>query len=223
MPVARGRQPSGTPWTSSGTSGRSSTVTRVPPGASSSVNSTRDGTPVVPSSQRKRRRRSVSTSSITPSRLSPLHHATRSGAPSSGSSSTSSASHSRSSPGSVSSSHARSRSTGNTISRRTVDNGASCNSTVAHRLACAIQRLHKGGSMPLIPMVIQPDPRGERSFDIYSRLLNERIVFLGSAVDDEVANVVNAQLLHLEAADPEKEIQLYINCPGRRGLRGTGD
>ena len=68
--------------------------------------------------------------------------------------------------------------------------------------------------MPLIPMVIQPDPRGERSFDIYSRLLNERIVFLGSAVDDEVANVVNAQLLHLEAADPEKEIQLYINCPG---------
>src|SRR5918994_5611958 len=68
--------------------------------------------------------------------------------------------------------------------------------------------------MPLIPMVIQPDPRGERSFDIYSRLLNERIVFLGSPVDDEVANVVNAQLLHLEAADPEKEIQLYINCPG---------
>ena len=68
--------------------------------------------------------------------------------------------------------------------------------------------------MPLIPMVIQPDPRGERSFDIYSRLLNERIVFLGSPVDDEVANVINAQLLHLEAADPEKEIQLFINCPG---------
>ncbi len=68
--------------------------------------------------------------------------------------------------------------------------------------------------MPLIPMVIQQDPRGERSFDIYSRLLNERVVFLGTAVDDEVANLVNAQLLHLEAADPEKEIQLYINCPG---------
>ena len=68
--------------------------------------------------------------------------------------------------------------------------------------------------MPLVPMVIQQDPRGERSFDIYSRLLNERIVFLGTAVDDEVANLVNAQLLHLEAADPEKEIQLYINCPG---------
>ena len=68
--------------------------------------------------------------------------------------------------------------------------------------------------MPLIPMVIQQDARGERSFDIYSRLLNERVVFLGSAVDDEVANLVNAQLLHLEAADPDKEIQLYINCPG---------
>ena len=68
--------------------------------------------------------------------------------------------------------------------------------------------------MPLVPMVIQQDARGERSFDIYSRLLNERVVFLGTEVDDEVANLVNAQLLHLEAADPEKEIQLYINCPG---------
>ncbi len=68
--------------------------------------------------------------------------------------------------------------------------------------------------MPLVPMVIQQDPRGERSFDIYSRLLNERIIFLGTEVNDEVANLVNAQLLHLEAADPEKEIQLYINCPG---------
>ena len=68
--------------------------------------------------------------------------------------------------------------------------------------------------MPLIPMVIQQDARGERSFDIYSRLLNERVIFLGTAIDDEVANLVNAQLLHLEAADPEKEIQLYINCPG---------
>src|ERR687889_1186488 len=71
-----------------------------------------------------------------------------------------------------------------------------------------------GPALPLIPYVIQQDARGERSFDIYSRLLNERIVFLGTAVDDEVANLVNAQLLHLEAADPEKEIQLYINCPG---------
>jgi ATP-dependent Clp protease, protease subunit len=68
--------------------------------------------------------------------------------------------------------------------------------------------------VPLIPYVIQHDPRGERSFDIYSRLLNERVVFLGTEINDEIANLVNAQLLHLEAEDPEKEIQLYINCPG---------
>jgi len=68
--------------------------------------------------------------------------------------------------------------------------------------------------MPLVPMVVKQDPRGERSFDIYSRLLDERIVVVGSAVDDQVANVVNAQLLHLEAEDPEKDISLYINSPG---------
>ena len=68
--------------------------------------------------------------------------------------------------------------------------------------------------MPLVPVVIQQDSRGERSFDIYSRLLRERVVFLGSPVDDEVANLVVAQLLHLEADDPEKDIQLYVNSPG---------
>jgi ATP-dependent Clp protease, protease subunit len=68
--------------------------------------------------------------------------------------------------------------------------------------------------MPLVPMVIERDGRGERSFDIYSRLLNERIVFLGSPIDDEVANLVVAQLLHLEAADPDRDISMYINCPG---------
>ena len=68
--------------------------------------------------------------------------------------------------------------------------------------------------MPLIPVVVQQDARGERSFDIYSRLLRERVVFVGSPIDDEVANLVVAQLLHLEAEDPEKEISLYINCPG---------
>src|ERR687896_590830 len=68
--------------------------------------------------------------------------------------------------------------------------------------------------MPLVPIVIQQDSRGERSFDIYSRLLRERVVFLGTAIDDDVANLVVAQLLHLEAEDPEKDIQLYINCPG---------
>jgi ATP-dependent Clp protease, protease subunit len=68
--------------------------------------------------------------------------------------------------------------------------------------------------MPLVPVVIQQDSRGERSFDIYSRLLRERVVFLGTPIDDEVANLVVAQMLHLEAEDPEKDIQLYVNCPG---------
>jgi len=68
--------------------------------------------------------------------------------------------------------------------------------------------------MPLIPMVIERTARGEREFDIYSRLLNERIVFLGQPVDDQIANLVVAQLLHLESQDPEKDISLYINSPG---------
>jgi ATP-dependent Clp protease protease subunit len=68
--------------------------------------------------------------------------------------------------------------------------------------------------MPLVPVVIQQDSRGERSFDIYSRLLRERVIFLGTPIDDEVANLVVAQLLHLESEDPEKDIQLYVNCPG---------
>ena len=74
--------------------------------------------------------------------------------------------------------------------------------------------------MPLIPMVIQSDGRAERSFDIYSRLLNERVVFLGSAIDDEVANLVVAQLLHLEAEDSEKDVCLYINSPGGQVYAG---
>ena len=68
--------------------------------------------------------------------------------------------------------------------------------------------------MPLVPMVIERTARGEREFDIYSRLLNERIIFLGSAVDDQVANLIVAQLLHLESEDPDKDISLYINSPG---------
>ena len=68
--------------------------------------------------------------------------------------------------------------------------------------------------MPLIPMVIEQSARGERSFDIYSRLLRDRIVFLGSTIDDDVANLTIAQLLFLEAEDPDKEIHLYINSPG---------
>ncbi len=68
--------------------------------------------------------------------------------------------------------------------------------------------------MPLIPMVIERTARGEREFDIYSRLLNERIVFLGSPIDDMIANLVVAQLLHLESQDPDKDISIYINTPG---------
>src|SRR5881628_3082334 len=68
--------------------------------------------------------------------------------------------------------------------------------------------------MPLVPMVIERTARGEREYDIFSRLLNERIIFLGSAVDDTVANLIVAQLLHLESADPDKDISIYINSPG---------
>jgi ATP-dependent Clp protease protease subunit len=68
--------------------------------------------------------------------------------------------------------------------------------------------------MPLVPMVIEQDARGERAFDIYSRLLRERIIFLPGAVDDEMANIIVAQLLHLEADDPDKDIAIYVNSPG---------
>ena len=68
--------------------------------------------------------------------------------------------------------------------------------------------------MPLVPMVVEQTSRGERSFDIYSRLLNERVVFLGQPVDDEIANLIVAQLLHLQSDDPDKDISLYINSPG---------
>ncbi len=67
---------------------------------------------------------------------------------------------------------------------------------------------------PLIPMVIEQTSRGERSFDIYSRLLNERIIFLGTPIDDQIANLVIAQLIHLESEDPDKDVSIYINSPG---------
>jgi len=69
-------------------------------------------------------------------------------------------------------------------------------------------------SAQLVPIVIEQTSRGERSFDIYSRLLNERVVFLGNEIDDVIGNLVIAQLLHLESDDPEKDINLYINSPG---------
>ena len=68
--------------------------------------------------------------------------------------------------------------------------------------------------MPMVPMVVEQDARGERSFDIYSRLLRERIVFIGTPIDDQIANLVVAQLIHLESDDPDKDIAIYINSPG---------
>jgi ATP-dependent Clp protease protease subunit len=68
--------------------------------------------------------------------------------------------------------------------------------------------------MPLVPMVIERTARGEREFDIYSRLLNERIIFLGTPIDEQIANLIVAQLLHLESQDPDKDISIYINSPG---------
>ena len=68
--------------------------------------------------------------------------------------------------------------------------------------------------MPLIPMVVEQTGRGERAYDIYSRLLKDRIIFLGGPIDDHIANLIIAQLLFLEAEDPEKDIHLYVNSPG---------
>jgi ATP-dependent Clp protease, protease subunit len=68
--------------------------------------------------------------------------------------------------------------------------------------------------MPLVPIVIERSARGEREYDIFSRLLNERIIFCGQPVDDQIANLIVAQLLHLESVDPDKDISIYINSPG---------
>ena len=76
--------------------------------------------------------------------------------------------------------------------------------------------------MGLIPIVVETTGRGERAYDIYSRLLKDRIVFIGTAIDDNVANLVIAQLLFLEAEDPEKDVQLYINSPGGLVTAGLG-
>src|SRR5690242_11909457 len=74
--------------------------------------------------------------------------------------------------------------------------------------------LPRGAGSMLIPMVIEETTRGERAYDIYSRLLKDHILFIGTPIDDHVANLVTAQLLFLEAEDPERDIQLYINSPG---------
>jgi ATP-dependent Clp protease protease subunit len=75
--------------------------------------------------------------------------------------------------------------------------------------------------MPLIPYVIEQTPRGERGYDIYSRLLKDRIIFIGGPIDDEVANVVIAQLLFLEKEDPDRDIDIYINSPGGLAIFDT--
>src|ERR671911_706641 len=67
---------------------------------------------------------------------------------------------------------------------------------------------------PLVPMVVEQTSRGERAFDIYSRLLNERIVFLGTPITEDIANLIVAQLIHLESEDPDKDISVYVNSPG---------
>ena len=77
--------------------------------------------------------------------------------------------------------------------------------------------------MPMVPMVVEQSARGERSFDIYSRLLSERIIVLGTEIDDQVANLIVAQLLHLESDDPDKDISLYINSPGGVVYSGLAD
>ena len=83
-----------------------------------------------------------------------------------------------------------------------------------------VRRLRKVTNMQLIPIVVEQSSRGERAYDIYSRLLKDRIIFLGSTISDDVANLVIAQLLFLEAEDPDKEINFYINSPG--GLVTSG-
>jgi ATP-dependent Clp protease, proteolytic subunit ClpP len=82
--------------------------------------------------------------------------------------------------------------------------------------------MRKGVGNMLVPMVVEQTNRGERSYDIYSRLLKDRIIFLGSAIDDDVANLIIAQLLFLAAEDPEKDIHLYINSPGGSVTAGMG-
>jgi ATP-dependent Clp protease protease subunit len=74
--------------------------------------------------------------------------------------------------------------------------------------------------MPMVPMVVEQSARGERSFDIYSRMLNERVIFLGQEIDDQVANLIVAQIIHLESEDPDKDISLYINSPGGQVYSG---
>jgi ATP-dependent Clp protease, protease subunit len=82
--------------------------------------------------------------------------------------------------------------------------------------------LYRPTNNTLVPYVVEQSPRGERSYDIFSRLLNDRVIFLGDEVNDQTANLVVAQLLHLESVDPDKDISLYINSPGGSVTAGLG-
>jgi ATP-dependent Clp protease, protease subunit len=86
--------------------------------------------------------------------------------------------------------------------------------TKASRIRTMNNKDRERNSMTLIPMVVEQTPRGERAFDIYSRLLKDRIIFIGTPINDEVANLIIAQLLFLESEDPDKDINMYINSPG---------
>ena len=94
----------------------------------------------------------------------------------------------------------------------------------ADRIDAGLDQAHKVGNVfnQLVPIVVEQTARGERSYDIYSRLLKERIIFLGSAVYDEIASLIVAQLLFLESEDPDKDIMLYINSPGGSVSAGLG-
>src|SRR5439155_3981190 len=190
---------------------------RVPASTSSSVNSTSPS----PSSSQSRTSRSFGSATSTLARRSaPSPQRKTPSPPSRGSSSTSLANHSSSCSGSVKASQTSSGPTGKTISRVTSTSPPIRNRPVAYTRRNQQVAHYQEAPMPLIPMVVEQDGRYERSFDIYSRLLRERIVFLGQPVEDEIANVITAQLLFLEAEDPEREISLYINSPGGSAYAG---
>src|SRR5207244_5718326 len=140
--------------------------------------------------------------------------------PSRRSSSTSFANQSSSCSGSVSASQTSSGGTGNSISRLTSMFPPIRNRRVAYTRRNRTVALYQGVPMPPMPVVVEQDGRFERSFDIYSRLLRERIVFLGQEVEDSIANLITAQLLFLDAEDPDKDISLYINSPGGSSYAG---
>src|SRR5712691_1784822 len=189
---------------------------RVPSSVSSSVNSTSP-----PSSSQSSRSRSPGSASTTVARRSsPSSQRKIPAPPGRGSSSTSLANHSSSCSGSVSASQTSSGESGNSTSRVTSMSPPIRNPEVAYTRRNRTVALYQGGSMSLIPMVVEQDGRYERSFDIYSRLLRERIVFLGQEVEDSIANLIAAQLLFLDAEDPDRDISLYINSPGGSSYAG---